>query len=201
MTITAVKAQVKNSERVSVYIDGKYVFSLNHAQLLEQKLRSGLEVDEQRVVELKKISDFGKMYERALNFVMIRPRSRRELEDYCRRKKWESAEFAAVLERLEKRGYINDRTFAKAWVESRRLTKAMSARRLRLELKQKGITDEIVNQVFAESEFDEGDALKAMIVKKRRLARYQDEQKLMQYLARQGFSFDDIKNALDDTER
>lgn len=197
MKITAIKAQVKNPERVSVYVDGAYAFSLNHAQLLEQKLHSGLALDQVRLGNLKQVSELGKAYERALNYVMIRPRSERELRDYARRKQWSPQNTEAVVEKLKTRRYLNDHTFAKAWVESRRLTKATSARKLRLELKQKGVTDDTIAEVLAASTHTDTDALGKIIAKKQRLARYQnDPQKLMQYLARQGFSFDDIKQAL-----
>ncbi|HKX24619.1 MAG TPA: hypothetical protein VJM46_05260, partial [Candidatus Saccharimonadales bacterium] len=82
MRITAIKAQVKNTERVSVYLDGKYSFSLTQNQLLELKIHSGMDLTEQELEDLKKASDYGKLLERSMNYVMIRPRSIRELRDY-----------------------------------------------------------------------------------------------------------------------
>lgn len=197
MKITAIKAQVKNPDRVSVYVDEKYAFSLSYPQVLDQKIHVGLELTEPQLAELKHASDFGKAYERALMYVMLRPRSTREMHDYARRKKWTPEDTAAIIEKLIAKRYINDRAFAKSWVESRALTKKMSLKKLRLELKQKGVADSIIADVLEESGFNEQDALRGLIAKKRKLARYaQDEQKLMRYLAGQGFSFDDIKSAL-----
>ncbi len=200
MKVTAIKAQVKNAERVSIYVDEKYAFSLNHAQLLEQKLRTGLEIDDARLGELKHISDFGKAYERALIYVMIRPRSVREVHDYARRKKWSPEDTQAIVDKLSQRNYLNDERFARAWVENRQLNKATSLRRLRMELKQKGVADDIAARVLSLGTHNEHDALQQIIAKKGKLARYKaDPQKFMQYLARQGFSFDDIKSALQET--
>ena len=196
MKITAIKAQVKNAERVSIYIDGVYAFSLNHAQLLEQKLRSGLDIDEPRLAELKRVSETGKLYDRLLRYVLVRPRSKHEVELYCRRKQFDPDACAAIIEKLLARNYLNDTAFAKAWVESRRLTKAVSERRLRLELKQKGVADAIITEVSSQSEYSQKDALAVLITKKRRLLRYQDNQKLMQYLLQQGFTYDDVQLAL-----
>ncbi len=197
MKITAIKAQVKNLDRVSVYVDEKYAFSLNHNQLLEQKLHTGLEIDQTKLDELKRASELGKAYDRALNYVTIRPRSVREIRQYARRKQWTPEDTQIIIDKLTARNYLNDDSFAKLWVQSRSLTKNYSARKLRLELKQKGITDEIVSQVMGADNYDETAALKALIAKKSRLSRYAaDPQKLMQYLARQGFSYDDIKSAL-----
>jgi regulatory protein len=199
MKITAIKAQVRSPDRLSIYIDNKYAFSLNYAQLLDEKLYAGLEISDVRLAELKHTSDFGKAYERALNYVMIRPRSIREMHDYARRKKWAPEDTQIIIDKLVARRYLDDRRFARAWAESRALAKKTSQRKLRLELKQKGVADDIVADVLQQTDYSDANALKQLIQKKRRLARYAaDEQKLMQYLARQGFSFDDIKDALKD---
>jgi regulatory protein len=199
MRVTAIKAQVKNTERLSIYVDEKYAFSLNYAQLLDEKLHAGLEITETRLEELKHTSDFGKAYERALNYVMIRPRSVKELHDYARRKKWTPEDTQIIIDKLLVRHYLDDRNFARAWIENRAIGKKTSERKLRLELKQKGVADDIIVDVLGQSTFDEKDALKQVIAKKRKLARYAaDEQKLIQYLARLGFGFDDIKDALRD---
>jgi regulatory protein len=197
MKITRLKAQVKNPDRVSVYVDEKYSFSLNINQMLDQKLHVGLEVTEVQLEDFKHTSEFGKAYERALMYVMLRPRSRREVQDYARRKKWTPEDTQAIIEKLITKRYLDDRSFARSWVESRALAKKTSQRKLTMELKQKGVSDDIIHEILEASSFDEGDALRQLISKKRKLARYAaDEQKLMRYLATQGFSFDDIKAAL-----
>lgn len=196
MRITAIKAQIKNVERVSIYLDGKYAFSLTQNQLLELKLHSGKELSEQDVVELKRASDYGKLLERVMNYVMIRPRSVREIRDYLWRKKAEPDMAERLVQHLEVRGYLNDASFASSWVRSRQLTKPVSKRRLVAELRQKGVTSELIERTVTSDDYDESSALKEIILKKRKQSRYQDEQKLMQYLARQGFGYDMIKNAL-----
>lgn len=197
MKVTAIKAQIKNPERVSVYIDEAYALSLSYSQLLEHKLYVGLELDEPRIAELKHASDFGKAYERTMMYALLRPRSLRELRDYCRRKKWAPEDCDTIIGKLLEKGYVDDRSFARSWVENRAINKSTSQRKLRLELKQKGVADDIINETLQASSYDEKVALRDLVAKKRRLSRYrQDEQKLMQYLARQGFGFEDIKQAL-----
>ncbi len=137
MRVTAIRAQIKNVERVSVYLDGKYAFSLTQNQLLELRLHSGKELREQDVLALKQASDYGKLLERAMNYVMIRPRSQREVRDYLWRKKAEPNVAERVIQRLESRGYLNDAAFAASWVRTRQLTKPVSKRRLNAELTQK----------------------------------------------------------------
>jgi regulatory protein len=101
-----------------------------------------------------------------------------------------------ILNKLSINGYVNDEQFAKRWVENRRLMKATSRRKLMMELKQKRIPNDIIDKVLADDkdQVNEREVLKELIEKKRQ--RYPDHLKLMQYLARQGYNYDDIKSAL-----
>ena len=196
MKLTAIKAQIKNPDRVSIYVDGEYSFSLTPNQLLEQKLHSGLEIDEARLIALKQLSAYGKLYDRILRYVMLRPHSSREVQDYCRRKQLDPEACAQIIAKLTEKQYLNDESFAKAWVESRRLTKTISRRVLKLELKQKGVSDEIIAQTLAASPYDEQAALRVLIAKKQRQSRYQDPKKLMQYLVGRGFGYGEVRREL-----
>lgn len=195
MKITAIKAAVKTPGRFNIFVDGKYSFSLDESQILSTGIRIGKEYTEAELEALKDESAFGKAYARALEYIMRRPRSIKEMRDYAWRKQWEKPITERVMNRLVEKGYLNDTKFAESWVRHRALGKPMSERKLRLELKQKGVAEDIINEVLAQNEeFDELAGLKQLVAKKR--ARYSDEQKFIAYLARQGFSFDDIKQVL-----
>ena len=196
MNITAIKQQERLKGRYSIFVDGKYAFSLSADALLDEKLYNGQELDEQQLKTYKKLSQDDKAYGLALAYLARRMRSRWEVTDYFRRKQYDEALAQQLMERLEKLGLIDDLKFAEAWVRNRRLLKPVSKRRLVQELRQKRIADDIAEQVLAEDETDERDVLRDLIDRKRRQTKYQDDLKLMQYLARQGFSYDDIKTSL-----
>jgi regulatory protein len=195
MKLTAIKAQVKNPDRISVYIDGEYSFSLTQSQLVGSGLYIGKELNEPELEKLKDDSEFGKAYMRALDYILRRPRSEKELRDYAFKKQWPKELANKVISHLFKKGHLNDEAFAKSWVRHRALGKPMSEKRLRLELRQKGVSGEHIEAALSEeSAFEETDALKRIIEKKRH--RYDNEQKLIAYLMRQGFKYDDVKIAL-----
>ena len=198
MIISAIKQQVKRRDRYSIYVDGAYAFSLSEGGLIESRLASGQEIDAARLSELKQTAGLDKAYGNALRYVVMRPRSEWELQDYFRRKQIDESAALEIIERLRNLDLLNDLAFARAWVPNRRLLKQTSKRRLMLELKQKHVAEDTIRQVLEEDDTDERSQLKALITKKR--ARYPDRQKLMQYLARQGFRFDDIKSALEEVE-
>jgi regulatory protein len=193
--ITAIKAQVKSDERVSIFIDGKYSFSLNLDQLLQEKIKKNDEIDEQRIKQLKKLSDEGKLKQKALEWIMGRPHSERELRDYLYRKKAEKDLIESIIEEFREKKYLNDEAFASWFVELRR-RKNKSSREISSELKSKGISSEIVQTVLAEDEKLDKEALRLLIRKLKNRTRYQDENKLKAYLISKGFSYSEIKEAI-----
>lgn len=196
MKITAIRQQERLKGRYSVFVDEKYAFSLSADALLEEKLVNGQEIDGAQLKAYKKLSADDKAYNLALAYVARRLRSHWELTDYFRRKGYDEALREQLMARLMQLGWVDDKKFAEAWVRNRRLLKPVSRRRLMAELRQKRIADDIASEVLAEDEADEQSVLRELIGRKRKQTRYQDPQKLMAYLARQGFSYDDIKAAL-----
>jgi regulatory protein len=198
MKITGIKQQIKRADRYSIFVDEKYAFSLSEGELIASGVHSGQEVTPKELAAYKETSKLDKVYGAVLRLVARRPRSERELRDYLRCKQYDEAVTQTTIKRLQENGLIDDQAFAKSWVENRRLLKPTSVRKLTLELRQKGIADDIIRAVLDEDETTDTDTLKQLIVRKRRQIKYQDNDKLMQYLARQGFGYDDIKTALAD---
>ncbi len=194
MKITAIKQQVKRADRYSVYVDGKYSFSLGESELLKQGLASGQELDAQRLAELKEASGNDKAYGNALRYTAMRPRSEWEVVTYLKRKDVDEPVIEFIMDRLRNVGLLSDKAFAQAWVANRRLLKSVSKRRLVQELKQKHVPERIIDETLREDETDERDTLKQLVEKKQH--KYADKNKLMQYLARQGFGYDDIKSVI-----
>jgi regulatory protein len=196
MRITNIKQQVKRQDRYSIYVDGKYIFSFSENELIKSGLRVNQELSEQELLGLKDLAVLDKAYDRTLNLISHRPRSEWELRDYMKRKDYDEDVANQTIARLRERGYVDDLDFAKRWVDNRRLLKATSKRRLSQELRQKRISDDITRQVLEADETDEREVLRELIERKRKQSKYQDNLKLMQYLSRQGFNYDDIKTVL-----
>ncbi len=211
MKITHISQAVRNPDRVNISIDGKYRFSLDISQVSGLGVKIGREVGEKELAELETESQFGKLYSRALEYCLSRPHSVKEVHDYLYRKtrattyknsrgeiqevaRYSPALSERVLQKLQHKNYINDENFSRWWVENRNQTKGTSLRKLSAELRAKGVDTEIINQAIAHSGRSNSAELEKIIAKKRN--KYPDDQKLMQYLARQGFEYDDIKLAL-----
>ncbi len=217
MKITNIKQQVRRKDRYALYIDDKYSFSLGELELINSGIKIGRELSKEELDNLKDTAQVDKLYDRVLNYLAIRPRSEWEIRTYLKNKlnhkpsvykvapcKQEETGHITdakemiekILNKLSNAGLVNDEAFARAWIGNRRLLKLTSKRRLIQELRQKRLDGGIIDKVLAEDETNELTVLRELVSKKRQQSRYQDDLKLMQYLSRQGYNYNDIKAAI-----
>lgn len=198
MKITAIKQQVKDHARYSIFVDNKFSFGLSELGLINSGIKIGQEISEEDLANYIDSAELDKLYGRVLNLLARRPRSEWEIRDYMKRKNVEQEKIDTILNMLSKRGYVDDKEFATRWVENRRLLKSISRRKLVVELKQKRISEDVISEVIAQDETDDLEVLRDEIAKKRHQTRYQEDSKLIAYLARQGYNYGDIKQALEE---
>lgn len=213
-TVTKMTPGVRDPNRVNIFLDGNFAFSLDINQVVEAGMKVGLKVTTDRLEELRRMSEFGKLYQRTLEWVLTRPHSVRETRDYLRRRQIKRRQLnrqrareekktlaeieddvmQLVITRLIEKKYLNDQKFAEFYVENRYVRKGISQKRLRMELQKKGVSSELISAAMAKIQRDEGEEILKVIAKKRK--KYNDFQ-LVGYLTRQGFNFQQAKDAVE----
>lgn len=199
MIITKISPQVKRQGYYNIYVNDKYELSLSELDLAAFQLKTNQSIDEKKLEELKNAQSKSKSYNFAIRYLALRPRSIKEVRDYLVVRKGFSEDDAGLaVDRLLSEKYLNDQDFAEMWVRNRTLLSPKSNKILRLELIKKGIDGSIIDLVLSSIDKDQQlEILKGLIEKKIRQVRYQDKQKLTEYLSRQGFTYDLIKQALE----
>jgi len=188
--ITAITPQQKNPQRVNIYLDGEFAFGL--AAVVAAWLRVGQELGEERIASLKMQDEREIVYQKALHFLSYRPRSSAEVRQNLSKRGISEALIEEILNRLQNTGLVNDETFAQAWVENRNTFRPRGKSALRMELRRKGLSDEIVQSVLDTQVNDAALALEAARRYARRLSGLEwpeFRQKLSGFLARRGFSY------------
>jgi regulatory protein len=196
-TITALKLQKKNKERVNVYLDGRYAFGL--AAIEAAKLRRGQLLSDQEIEGLLERDSFQKAYGRALRFLSYRPRSEAEVRRYLQGKKVPLAIETEVVERLTSAGLLNDQAFANYWVENRESFNPRGRHALQYELRQKGLSEETIALALEDID-EEKSAYHVLISRARRMPpmdRGSFRKKLGSFLRRRGFSYEAINAAIE----
>jgi regulatory protein len=190
--ITAVEEQKHDAERVNVFLDQRFAFGISRIVAAAHQLQPGRELTQDDIDALQADESVERALNAALGFISFRQRSRREIEDYFRRKKVEPAVATAVLERLERLGLVDDHEFARFWVENRQSFRPRGMRALRVELRQKGLESEVIDQALEDFGDEEPIALDVGRKKLRTYGRLDDAQflrKMVEFLQRRGFPY------------
>jgi regulatory protein len=195
-TITALKFQKSNRQRVNVYLDGKYAFGLAH--IAAAWLKEGLEIDDKKITKLLQEDEQEKAYQRALNYLSYRPRT--EIEIHKKLKDYGVPEITitSVIKRLVENDLIDDKSFALSWIENRSDLRPRSRRMLSYELHQRGINQQIINQTLEQIN-DQELAYRAATTqahKYKALEKIRFRKKMAGFLARRGFNYDVISEVL-----
>lgn len=196
-TITALEQQQHNQDRVNVYLDGEFAFGLNIMDAAH--LKKGQQLSESDVTLLKQDDAVVRAVETAVNFLSFRPRSIHEVRQNLQKKQVPNPVIDATLERLAHLGYVDDVAFARYWVENRNTFKPRSRMALSYELRQKGVDDDLIQQVLDEKVDDEASAYQAAGTRLRRLRgldRMTFQQKLGAFLQRRGYHYGTIQTVL-----
>lgn len=196
--ITALRVQKRNRQRVNVYLDGRFAFGL--AAIEAMRLEVGQHLSAAEIARLKEKDRGAVAHERALHFLSYRPRSVAETRHYLSEKGFDGPIIDQVIARLSRAGLLDDEAFARYWLENRDSFKPRGRRALRYELRQKGVTDLIIDDLLAA--YDESDAAyRAARSRAQKLARRHDvdtlRSKLLAFLKRRGFSFDIARDTTD----
>ncbi len=140
-------------------------------------------------------------YDRALNMLAARARSRRDLERHLVRKGEPPELVRDAILRLERAGYLDDGAYARQYARSKALGAGLARRRLAVELGRRGVdrpvADQALEEVFGEERIDEREGIER--VARRRLKslatldRPTRRRRLYAYLARRGYTADLIR--------
>jgi regulatory protein len=189
-TISAIEPQQKNPRRVNIHIDGEFAFGL--AGVLAAWLKVGQEITQEKIAALQAEDASETTYQKALHFLSYRPRSSQEVRQNLRKHDCDETLVEEVLSRLQQSGMVNDETFARTWVENRNTFRPRSKSALRMELRRKGLNDEIIQSVLDEIVDEQAPALQAARKQAHRYAGLEwpeFRRKLGGFLARRGFSY------------
>jgi len=196
--ITKLQQQQGAVRRVSVFIDNRFAAGLSPKAIRELNLQVGMEVD----ADLQRKIIRTAARESALLFLTRREHARAELAGKLKQKGYPGEVIASVLDELERQRYLDDQRFAQLWVAHRRAAHPRGRRMVALELEQKGVAPEVAREaidvVFPENE--EREDMAALIRKRLRSLQRLDPQvarrRLFGFLARRGFSYEDVRQVL-----
>ncbi len=196
--ITAIRAGKRSGKRLSVFLDGRFAFSLSAEAAEDEGLAVGQELPPNRVTELTSIDGFGRCLDAATRLLGYRARSEAELRERLRRRDFAGDSIDAVIAHLKSQGLVDDDAFARSWRENRDTFKPRSGWLTGFELRKKGVPEEIIASVVGEADNSET-AYRAACTKAARLPVTDHEafrRRLGDFLRRRGFGYEIINQTV-----
>lgn len=195
MLITDIRTRRKGLSQL--YIDGEEAMKLDTFTLEANGVKIGQSLTDEELFGLIKKSEAHRASEKALYLLEYRARSKKELIDKVSEvASKETAEQTA--DRMEELGLIDDREFARVFVRQLFSVKKFGRRRVVQELRIKGISPEIIDDVIEEYEDEPIEKIKMLLEKKYR--GFADDEKIkrraVSALQRYGYSFDEIREGM-----
>ncbi len=206
--ITDISPQKKNKNRVNLFLDGKYAFSVSLENILKNKFKIGIELSNDDVTKSTNEESQQKYQDKVINFLSFRPRSEKEIRDYLAKKiaadssiSFSQAQNSSLIEKifskLKKYNYIDDVEFARWWLKSRSSSRPKGKNFIKIELIKKGISKQIIENVLKKAPNQLKLAEKAIEKKLNtwhNLPLFEQKRKIYNYLASRGFQQDVIED-------
>lgn len=196
--ITGLVIAKRRDKRVNVFLDGRYAFSLEKSVVLEAGLRTGQELDDSSAASLAEADERRRCMNAATRFLSHRARSEKEVVERLKKHGFAAPVIEKTVARLRESGFIDDDEFARLWTENRKHSSPRSRRMLKVELQQKGVSPDIIEQAVLQVD-ETGSACKAALKKARTLSRDNFEEfrrRLAPFLLRRGFSYETIEKTI-----
>lgn len=192
----------KSKEVFEVVFEDETKLLLNYNIFEKYKVSVDMDFSENEIQEMKYFSDIERAKSRAINYISGKLKTKYEVRLKLKDKDFTEDIIDEVIDILEKEEYLNDRLYCEVFIEDKKQLNGYGKNKIKSLLIQKGISKSVFEDFLDEFEYEEefDNALKMGIIKLNLLSNEEDvfkkKQKLINYLAYRGFSFDVINDVL-----
>lgn len=193
--ITKIEIGKRNRERVNIYIDDEFAFSLSAEIVYKENLAPKQVIDVEKLTRLAREDEFMKCKSSALKIVERSYRTEKEIFNKLITKEYSKESINRTIEFLREYNLINDRNYVKMYVKDK--LKSQGKNKIKYNLKRKGISDELIIEEL--SKIDDEDSKNGAIIlaqkkynelKRRESDQYKLSQKLYRFLISKGYNYD-----------
>lgn len=202
MIITEVRTQQRNAQRRAIFINGEFALGVSEEMYVKYALFKGRVVTPELMEEVRREDELFLCKQAAIRFLARRMRSIREVEQKLAEKGFEPAAIAATVQFLAGYGMVDDREFARSFVNDQLLRRPLGRRRLSAELRRKGLAKDEIEETLSQAigDHDELSHALAAAEKKAPSIRHDDPRKwdrtMASFLAGRGFGWDVVEKVL-----
>lgn len=195
MKITKIEIQKKNKNRVNLYLDDEFYCGLSLETIMKNHLKEGNEINKTQIEYLKTETEREVALSKAVGYISKCQKAKKEILKYLLTKGFDEIVCQQVIEKLEEYKFVDDEEYAKNYIKFK--NKNNGSRKIAMELKQKGVDDEITSQSIEDYSCDrESVLIVATKYLKNKDRDLKTKQKAYRHLASRGYQSEDILFAL-----
>ncbi|GEL05860.1 recombination regulator RecX [Rummeliibacillus sp. G93] len=192
--ITKISAQKRNQERYNIFLNEEYAFSVDEGILIQYGLTKGKVLDSLTVEEIAFDDEIQRAFNRSLSYLSYQMRSEHEVRQKLKGLEFGDAVIQEALQKLKKLGFLNDESYSRALVETKKKTAKKGPRAIKMDLKKRGIEENLQQRVLDEFSEDEQAKIAKQLAEKvvrseHRKTPVQIKQKIQDLLLRKGYSY------------
>lgn len=200
--ITKIGRQKNNPERYNIYLNDEYAFAVDESTLIKFGLMKGKTLEQFDIDEIAYEDEIAKAFNKALHFLSYQMRSEYEIKKKLLDAGHGEAVVLEAIRKLENLGFLNDATYSKALLETKKRTMKKGPRAIRQDLKKKGIDQSLQDKVLETFTYEEQLDIAMQLAEKEvragnRKTPTQVKQKIQDVLMRKGYSFSIVSDVLE----
>lgn len=173
-------------------------------QIIEYRIFKDKEYTLEEWEKIKKASEIGNVFNKALNYISFKMRTSKEVERYLKEQALSDETIQEILKKLENYHFIDDEKYAKLFVESS-VRNAKGKNYVRNTLREKGVKDNIISDALIN--YNEDEVFEIILTKMRKEASKKTndsvkrkKEKMVNKLLRDGFDASFIKKIMEEIE-
>ena len=201
--ITKIEIQKRNKERVNVYLDEEYAFSISAELVYKENLKVKDEVDIDRLKSVADKESYIRCKNSALKIIERSYKTEKEVIEKLKLKGYDDKHIDSSIQFLKDYNFLNDNYYAEAFVRDRINTKG--SQKIKQDLMRKGISKDIIEEKIsyidknAEKDIARKLAEKKLgVIKKSENDIYKISGKLYRFLISKGYTYDIVKEVVKD---
>ena len=197
MIVTKVEAVTKT--KYKVYVDGQFAFVLYKGELSRFHIADGQELSQDIYEKIRMEVILKRAKLRAMHLLNDMWRTESQLREKLTRNEYPADIVEAAIDYVKSFGYINDYEYARSFIASRKERK--SRREIYMQLVSKGVARDLIDEAFEEcyEREDSVEAIRKLLEKKHydpENTASEEKKKIMAYLVRKGFNYEDIRRSM-----
>lgn len=202
--ITRVEQQKRNRTRYSIYIDNVFAFGLSEEVMVAHYtlLKENQTLDPAFVEQVLMAEEKQRVFESAVNLLSFKARSEAELYKRLLQRGYEVPHIDEAMEKLRSYGYLNDAQYARSYAKDQQHIKKQGIRGVKQALKQRGIEENLIQEVIEEVHDKEAELDQAISLCEKKARQnskeepiWRQKQRWIQFLVRKGYAFDIAQQA------